>query len=85
MTGLSERDTSLAWLRWMKATPSPMVIEMSKELREAVNQTITDYDLTVSIIISTFRSKLLLFISQIMLGPTKLIEYGSKIIVVKEN
>eukprot|EP00978_Attheya_sp_CCMP212_P023754 scaffold73428_cov53-Attheya_sp.AAC.1 len=45
MTGLSERDTSLAWLRWMKATPSPMVIEMSKELREAVNQTITDYDL----------------------------------------
>jgi hypothetical protein len=53
MTGLSERDTSLAWLRWMKATPSPMVIEMSKELREAVNQTITDYDLIVSII-STF-------------------------------
>ena len=40
----SSRDETLRWLKWMKATPSPMVVELSGEFREAVESVLTPGD-----------------------------------------
>lgn len=40
----SSRDDTLRWLKWMKATPSPMVVELSEEFREAVDVMLTPDD-----------------------------------------
>jgi hypothetical protein len=40
-TGL-DRDEASAWIRWMKSTPTPMVIDLSPELRVIANATMTD-------------------------------------------
>jgi len=42
----SNRDETLRWMKWMKATPSPMVVELSEELRAAVDTLLApeDYD-----------------------------------------
>lgn len=39
------RDETLRWLKWMKASPSPMVVELSGEFRSAVNNLLTQGDL----------------------------------------
>lgn len=41
----SSRDETLRWLKWMKASPSPMVVELSTEFRSAVNDLLTEGDL----------------------------------------
>ena len=40
-----EKDEILRWLRWLKSSPSPMVVELTEQLRQAVNETITSVDL----------------------------------------
>ena len=40
-TGL-DRDEASAWIRWMKSTPTPMVIDLSPELRVIANATMTE-------------------------------------------
>jgi hypothetical protein len=35
-----KRDDAIRWIRWIKACPSPLIVEMSEELRQAVNATI---------------------------------------------
>jgi len=45
-TTSGSRDETLRWLKWLKATPAPMVVELSEELRAAVDNVLTpvDYD-----------------------------------------
>ena len=40
-----DRDNAGAWLRWMKATPTPMQIDLSKDLQSIANSTISDENL----------------------------------------
>eukprot|EP00536_Pseudo-nitzschia_multiseries_P002407 jgi/Psemu1/251612/estExt_Genewise1Plus.C_320019 len=40
----TNRDETLRWLKWMKATPSPMVVELSEEFRAAVDSVLTRED-----------------------------------------
>ena len=40
-----DKDEILRWLRWLKSSPSPMVVELTDHLRRAVNETITSVDL----------------------------------------
>lgn len=40
-TGL-DRDNASAWIRWMKSTPTPMILDLSPELRSIANATISD-------------------------------------------
>ena len=40
----SNRDDTLRWLKWMKASPAPMIVELSNELRLAVNDALTEKD-----------------------------------------
>ena len=42
---LQRRDEAARWTRWMRACPSSMVIDLSEELRDAVNRTVRDSDL----------------------------------------
>lgn len=42
---LERRDEAARWTRWMRSCPSPMVIDLSEELRDAVNRTVRDSDL----------------------------------------
>ena len=39
---LEERDEAQRWTQWMKKAPCPIVIELTQELRQAVNETIKD-------------------------------------------
>ena len=41
----SEQDDLVRWLKWIKSCPSPMIVELSEQLRAAVNATITAVDL----------------------------------------
>jgi vesicle-fusing ATPase len=41
----SERDEIMAWIRWMKATPSSCVIDLSQELRAVASDMIFEKDL----------------------------------------
>lgn len=41
----SNRDETMRWLNWMKASPSPMVVELSGEFRQAVDSVLTQGDL----------------------------------------
>lgn len=45
---LEERDESQRWIRWMKNSPSPLVVELSQELQNVVNGTVTDRTIEVS-------------------------------------
>ena len=36
----AKRDEAIRWFRWLKASPSPVITELSQELRETVNATI---------------------------------------------
>ena len=40
-TGL-DRDESSAWIRWMKSAPTPLIVDLSNELRAVANATISD-------------------------------------------
>ena len=42
---LAERDETISWLRWLKATPSPIMLDLSDELREVASSLIYDRDL----------------------------------------
>ena len=42
---LLERDEALGWMRWMKATPSPVFIELSHQLRDIASGLVGDRDL----------------------------------------
>jgi len=42
---LQYRDKVNKWIRWLKASPSPIIIEMSDELRQAANEFLFDDDL----------------------------------------
>ena len=44
LSGL-ERDEANSWIRWMKTAPSSVVIDLSSNLRDIVNQTLCDKDL----------------------------------------
>jgi vesicle-fusing ATPase len=37
-----ERDEAIAWLRWMRSVPSPVIIDLSPEARLAANGTVSD-------------------------------------------
>jgi vesicle-fusing ATPase len=37
----SDQDDLVRWLKWIKSSPSPMIVELSEQLRTAVNATIT--------------------------------------------
>ena len=39
---LEKRDEAQRWIRWMKNTPAPMMVEFSDELRSRVNITVDD-------------------------------------------
>ena len=41
----SDNDSLIQWKRWLNSSPSPMIIELSESLREAVNQTLSEQDL----------------------------------------
>lgn len=43
---LEKRDEAQRWIRWMKNSPSPMILELSVDLREAVNQILDDASLS---------------------------------------
>ena len=45
-SAIIRRDDTLRWLKWMKASPAPMVVELSEEIRTAVSKALTpeDYD-----------------------------------------
>jgi hypothetical protein len=55
-TGL-DRDEASSWIRWMKSTPSPLVIDLSPNLREIANSTIAS-DETFELV-DTTRAKFL--------------------------
>eukprot|EP00594_Rhizosolenia_setigera_P000396 CAMPEP_0178948720 /NCGR_PEP_ID=MMETSP0789-20121207/5634_1 /TAXON_ID=3005 /ORGANISM="Rhizosolenia setigera, Strain CCMP 1694" /LENGTH=732 /DNA_ID=CAMNT_0020629127 /DNA_START=198 /DNA_END=2396 /DNA_ORIENTATION=+ len=40
-----KRDQTMRWMRWMKATPNPIIVELSQELREEANTFLTDEDI----------------------------------------
>ena len=42
---LAERDETISWLKFMKASPSPVMIDLSEELREVASSLIYDKDL----------------------------------------
>ena len=42
-TGI-DRDEASAWIRWMKSTPHPMMVDVSQSLREIANATLTSTD-----------------------------------------
>lgn len=37
----SQHDEQLQWLKWIKSSPVPMIVEVSKQLRISVNRTLT--------------------------------------------
>mmetsp|Transcript_9401 Transcript_9401/g.18310 ORF Transcript_9401/g.18310 Transcript_9401/m.18310 type:complete len:730 (+) Transcript_9401:149-2338(+) len=37
-----DRDEASAWIRWMKSTPTPMIVDLSPELRVIANATMSD-------------------------------------------
>ena len=47
------------WLRWMKASPSPLVIELSSQLRDAANKYIMDHDLMVRFYVHLFHCNII--------------------------
>eukprot|EP00536_Pseudo-nitzschia_multiseries_P011160 jgi/Psemu1/259618/estExt_Genewise1Plus.C_3660001 len=40
-----DRDEASAWIRWMKSSPTPTIVDFSPELREIANTTISDANL----------------------------------------
>ena len=42
-----DRDEAARWLRWMKAVPDPMIVELSRELREIATNYISDEKLAL--------------------------------------
>jgi hypothetical protein len=45
---ISEQDKINRWMRWMKNSPTAMIIEISESLRTLVNETLDDRSLQVS-------------------------------------
>ena len=39
---IGKRDEAIRWIRWIKASPSPVIVELSPELRQSVSGTLTD-------------------------------------------
>jgi vesicle-fusing ATPase len=40
-----DRDEASTWIRWMKSTPTPLLVDLSTDLRNVANQTISDHNL----------------------------------------
>ena len=40
-----DRDEASTWIRWMKSTPAPLTVDLSKDFRKAANDTISDHNL----------------------------------------
>jgi hypothetical protein len=64
-TGM-DRDDASAWIRWMKSSPTPLIVDLCEELREIANTTISDasiemIDLTREDFLSRLGCRLLLF------------------------
>eukprot|EP00980_Cylindrotheca_fusiformis_P016466 scaffold4905_cov98-Cylindrotheca_fusiformis.AAC.1 len=43
-TGL-DRDDASSWIRWMKSSPTPVIVDLCEEIREVANATISDDNL----------------------------------------
>jgi len=41
----SEQDDLVRWLKWIKSSPAPMIVELSDSLRSIVNETVTEREL----------------------------------------
>lgn len=41
-TNMQRQDEAITWLRWMKSIPSPIVVDLSAEGRDAANSTVSD-------------------------------------------
>ncbi len=72
---LKERDETLGWTRWMKASPSPIMIECSNEVRDVANTLIYDEDLDM---IDTTREEFLdrFRVNLILLPSGKTLEHN---------
>ncbi len=53
---LMERDNVMSWLRWMKQSPSPLLIDLSHQVRDVADTLINDKDMEI---IETTREELL--------------------------
>lgn len=42
-----ERDEASSWLRWMKASPTPLIIDLSTDLQQVANNSISDENLNL--------------------------------------
>ena len=51
-----DRDEASGWIRWMKSSPTPMIIDLSQELRQFANETMSDKNLDL---IETSRTQFL--------------------------
>jgi len=45
-TGL-DRDEASTWIRWIKSTPTPLIVDLSDNLRAVANTTISDHSLNL--------------------------------------
>lgn len=64
-TGL-DRDEASSWIRWMKSTPTPLVVDLSDDLRAIANATVSDMTLDLlqtprSVFLNRMGCRLLLF------------------------
>lgn len=69
----SDRDEASSWIRWMKSTPTPMIIDLSPELRMIANTTMSDADFDMiqqsrMQFLSRMGAKLILFPSGVALS-----------------
>jgi vesicle-fusing ATPase len=55
-TGL-DRDEASTWMRWIKSAPTPLIVDLSPNLREIANTTISDASL--ELLLDTSRNKFL--------------------------
>lgn len=51
-----DRDEASAWIRWMKTTPTPLLVDLSLDLQKIANETLTDRTLEI---IDTSRTEFL--------------------------
>jgi vesicle-fusing ATPase len=61
-----DRDEASTWIRWMKSTPTPLVVDLSDDLRAIANATVSDETLDLlqtprSVFLNRIGCRLLLF------------------------
>lgn len=66
-TGL-DRDEASAWIRWMKSSPAPVIVDLSSELRIIANETFSDSQMEL---VETSRSQFLFrLVARLILLPS---------------